>query len=155
MTVQMSHSVPGFIGQQTRTQCVALCYRMTKDKVQVLLVTSRGTGRWILPKGWPINGKSAAETALQEAWEEAGVKGRARDICLGMYSYGKWMGPDRILPCVGLVYPVQVKSLALKYPEKEERRRKWFSLKKAASKLDEAELAELVRSFDPGMITRH
>jgi len=57
-----------------RPQAMALCFRTTKKKVQVLLVTSRGTGRWLLPKGWQVPGKSLAESAAQEAWEEAGAK---------------------------------------------------------------------------------
>ena len=57
-----------------RLQVAALCYRRDGDSKEVLLVTSRGTGRWILPKGWPIDGLDAGEAALQEAWEEAGVR---------------------------------------------------------------------------------
>ncbi|MFC6583776.1 NUDIX hydrolase [Sulfitobacter aestuariivivens] len=53
-----------------RTQFAALCYRVKKGKVQVLLVTSRGTKRWIVPKGWPMDGKTPAQSAALEAWEE-------------------------------------------------------------------------------------
>lgn len=137
-----------------RTQYGALCYRVRKDKVQVLLVTSRGTGRWIIPKGWPIPGSSPAEAAAREAWEEAGVLGRLRDICLGIYSYAKRQPHGRPLPCVVAVYPVKVRKLEDDYPEAKERRRKWVSLKKAASLVEEPELAALLRGFNPAMLRR-
>ena len=58
-----------------RLQVAALCYRTGADGKEVLMITSRGTGRWIIPKGWPVEGKDGPASALQEAWEEAGVKG--------------------------------------------------------------------------------
>ncbi|MDJ0825372.1 MAG: NUDIX hydrolase [Rhodobacter sp.] len=131
-----------------RTQFGALCYRIQKDKAQVLLVTSRGTGRWILPKGWPIDGATPVEAALREAWEEAGVEGKVTGNALGIYSYIKREDGDR-MPCVVAVFPVRVKRLADRYPEAKERRRKWFSLKKAAAVLDESELRQILQGFDP------
>ena len=128
---------------------MALCFRTTKKKVQVLLVTSRGTGRWLLPKGWQVPGKSLAESAAQEAWEEAGAKGQAQNVLLGSFAYFKWQDDRRFVPCIGHVYPLHVKGLAHKYPEAGQRRRKWFGLKKAASKLDDPELARIVLAFDP------
>ena len=130
-------------------QAIALCFRTTKKKVQVLLVTSRGTGRWLLPKGWQVPGKSLAESAAQEAWEEAGAKGQAEDVLLGSFAYFKWQDDRRFVPCIGHVYPLHVKGLADKFPEAGQRRRKWFGLKKAASKLDDPELARIVLAFDP------
>ncbi len=132
-----------------RTQFAALCYRVLDGKTQVLLVTSRGTGRWIIPKGWPEHGKTPVESALTEAWEEAGVKGDVTGECLGLFSYQKNIEDQDDLPCVAMVYPVAVKSLAAKYPEKAERKRRWMSPKKAASRVDEPELARLLKNFDP------
>ena len=66
-----------------RTQYGALCWRMHRGKVEVLLITSRDTGRWVIPKGWPIAGLAPAETAAREAWEEAGVEGDIADDGLG------------------------------------------------------------------------
>ena len=137
--------------REVRTQFGALCYRIQNDKVQVLLVTSRGTGRWILPKGWPINGATPAEAALQEAWEEAGVEGKTQGNSLGIYSYYKQDDGSR-LPCVVAVFAVKVRALKRKYPESDERKRKWFSCKKAAELLEEPELQQLVRNFDPAAI---
>lgn len=135
-----------------RTQFAALCFRIVKDKPQILLVTSRGSKRWILPKGWPMTGATPAEAAETEAWEEAGVKGRVFGLCIGLYSYLKESddGPD--LPCVACVYPVKVKSLAEDYPEAGQRKRVWVSPKKAARMVAEPELRQILRSFDPKIL---
>lgn len=137
-----------------RTQFAALCYRIRNDKPEILLVTSRGSGRWILPKGWPIAGKTPGECALVEAWEEGGVQGKAHEQCLGVFSYNKSTDPDHTLPCLGLIYPIKVKSLATEYPEAGQRKRKWLRPKKAAARVDEPELAVLLRHFDPRLLTR-
>ncbi len=131
-----------------RTQFGALCYRIRQDKVQILLVTSRTRGRWIAPKGWPVPGATPAETALQEAWEEAGVEGKIKGDCLGIYTYTK-QREDGDLPCVVALFPVKVKRLHADYPESHQRKRKWFSRKKAAAAVDNPELAQLIRSFAP------
>lgn len=131
-----------------RSQFAALCYRIVRDKPEILLITSRGSGRWIAPKGWPMDGKTPAESAAQEAWEEAGVIGRAHDQCLGLYSYNKSLGHGVGLPCVALVYPVLVKSLVTDFPEKGQRLRKWFTPKKAAARVQEPELARILQDFD-------
>lgn len=135
-----------------RSQFAALCYRVNKNKVQILLVTTRKAGRWIVPKGWPMNGLTPADCAAKEAWEEAGVIGKAHDRCLGLYSYDKLLETGGHSPCVAMVYPVQVKSLDSRYPELDQRRRKWFSPKKAARLVNEPELARIIRDFDPRKI---
>lgn len=133
-----------------RTQFAALCFRVKNDKVQILLITSRGSGRWIVPKGWPMDNATPHEAAAQEAWEEAGVIGKAVPRPLGLYSYIKETGEaDANLPCVAMVYPVRVKSLSKDYPEVGQRKRKWVSQKKAAAMVDEPELARILRDFDP------
>ncbi|WP_085892937.1 NUDIX hydrolase [Roseovarius litorisediminis] len=135
-----------------RTQFAAVCYRIVKGKPEILMVTSRRAGRWIIPKGWPMDGKTPAESALIEAWEEAGVRGDAHNRCLGLYSYRKSIGPERGLPCVAMVYAIKVKSLAVKFPEKGQRRRKWMRPAKAAQKVDEPELSNILKYFDPDML---
>jgi 8-oxo-dGTP pyrophosphatase MutT (NUDIX family) len=142
------------IKSDMRTQFAALCYRMTNDKPEILLVTSRGSGRWILPKGWPIPGKTPGECALIEAWEEAGVLGKAHEQCLGIFSYHKTTDPKNSLPCLGLVFPVKVKALTNDYPEADQRKRKWMRPKKAAARVDEPELAAILRHFDPKALIR-
>ena len=131
-----------------RTQFAALPYRVKNDKVEVLIITSRGTGRWIVPKGWPMDGKTPAQCAKIEAWEEAGVIGKAEDRCLGIFSYQKVLTDDD-LPVMAMLYPVRVKSLSNDFPEAKERRRKWVTRKKAAKLVDEPELARIIKDFDP------
>ncbi len=133
--------------REVRTQFGALCWRIRDNKVQVLLVTSRGTGRWIIPKGWPVDGATPAEAAATEAFEEAGATGEIGTRCQGIYSYTKSGGDDGDLPCVVAVFPLKVQKTRRKYPEARERRRKWFSRKKAAARVDEPELAEIIQHF--------
>ncbi len=127
-------------------QVAALCYRKTAKGKEVLLVTSRGTGRWILPKGWPIRGKSEAQAALQEAWEEAGVKAaNVEEDPIGSYDYHKVLDEGLPVPVETLVYPVEVKTLAKSFPEADERKRKWVSPTDAAELVDEPQLQSLLR----------
>jgi 8-oxo-dGTP pyrophosphatase MutT (NUDIX family) len=135
-----------------RSQFASLCYRVKQNRTEILLITSRRSGRWIVPKGWPEIGMTPAEAAMKEAWEEAGVVGRTQDRCLGLFSYTKIVEDGTDLPCVVMVYPVRVKSLARDYPEAGERRREWFSAKRAAQKVEEPELARILRDFDPKLL---
>jgi len=132
-----------------RTQFGALCWRRRAGEVQVLLVTSRRSKRWIVPKGWPVDGATPAETASTEAWEESGVEGTVKPECLGIFSYYKGLGDDGEVPCVVAVFPIKVKNLKKNYPEARERSRRWFALEKAAKIVDEPELAAILSSFDP------
>ena len=157
MTAPIIKQLPLSLGQaektDVRTQFAALCYRVKNDKVQILLVTSRGSGRWIVPKGWPMDGKTPAESAAQEAWEEAGVAGLADSRPLGLFSYSKMLDDEETgLPCVAMIYGIRVKSLARDFPEAGQRMRKWVSRKKAAGMVDEPELSRILRDFDPRIL---
>jgi 8-oxo-dGTP pyrophosphatase MutT (NUDIX family) len=127
-----------------RTQYGAVCWRMHRGKVEVLLITSRDTGRWVIPKGWPIAGLTPADTAAREAWEEAGVEGSVLEYELGAFGYDKVLGPKSVVPCSVQVYGLRVAGLKDKFPEKKVRRRKWFDHDKAARKVAEPELRELL-----------
>ena len=131
MTTQAPISLNGGQKDDLRIQFAALCWRRKRGKLQVLLITSRGSKRWIIPKGWPMEGKTPAASALVEAWEEGGVVGQARGQCLGVYSYAK-VAADGTLPCLAMLYPVKVKALAKHFPEKGQRKRMWCSRRKAA-----------------------
>ncbi len=128
-------------------QAGALCWRMHRDRVQILLITSRDTGRWIIPKGWPVAGLGAADGAAREAWEEAGVEGTADSRPVGSFDYGKVLGDAAIAPCRVQVFALRVRRLADSYPERGQRRRKWFSLRKAAAKVQEPGLRRLILGF--------
>lgn len=156
MSVQTIHPPPfvvqGASRQDVRSQFAALCYRYEKGKLRVLLITSRKTDRWIIPKGWPVPGRTPPESALQEAWEEAGVIGTCDDICLGLFSYRKRGAVAGSLPCVAMVYPVKVSNLRDQYPEAGQRKRKWVSRTRAARMVSEPELARILKDFDPKLL---
>ncbi|MCF2871063.1 NUDIX hydrolase [Octadecabacter sp. G9-8] len=127
-------------------QVAALCTRGVGADKQVLLVTSRGTGRWIIPKGWPIRGLASSQAALQEAWEEAGVKGAtANSDPIGSYAYDKTMGSGLPMPVETLVYSVDVNGLENDFPEAGQRERRWVSPLEAANLVDEPELKSILR----------
>ncbi|EEE36376.1 hydrolase, nudix family [Rhodobacteraceae bacterium KLH11] len=133
------------IQRPRRVQVAALCTRGAGPGNDVLLITSRGTGRWILPKGWPIDGLNGPETALQEAWEEAGVRASdVQDDPVGHYSYDKILGNGTAQPVTASVYRVQVTDLAEEYPEAAQRKRCWVSPKVAAERVQEPELRDLL-----------
>ena len=134
-----------------RTQFAALCYRVKDEKLQFCLVTSRRSGRWIVPKGWPMHGETPSDAAATEAFEEAGVRGKVRERPIGVFSYYKVRSEDE-LPCLAVVYPLQVKKVLTKWPEKHERNRKWVSRKKAAAMVDDPELAAIISRFDPANV---
>jgi len=149
MIKQLPISLQGAAKSDVRTQFAALCYRIKRGKVQVLLVTSRRTKRWIVPKGWPMEGRTPAASALQEAWEEGGVRGRAEGGCLGVYTYAKGRYETDDLRCLAMLYPVSVTALAKRFPEAGQRRRRWVSRKKAVKLVSEKSLKELIKDFDP------
>ncbi len=133
-----------------RLQFAALCYRKKDDNngVEILLITSRGTGRWVIPKGWPMNGKLAHAVAEREAYEEAGVKGKADVKPLGTYSYMKGLDCGFEIPCKVQVHALKVSGFANNYKEKGQREMAWFSCEEAASRVDEAGLKALIREFE-------
>lgn len=131
-----------------RVQVGALCYRGAGDDKEVLLVTSRGTGRWIIPKGWPMDGKNGAEAARQEAWEEAGVsRGQLEHAPIGAYDSEKELDYGAVAPCTTTVFPLKVEKLADDYPEADERDRTWVSADQAAEMVDEKDLQKILREF--------
>lgn len=146
---ELPHVPPSAQDCAIHTQYAALCYRVTNGKPRILLVTSRGSGRWILPKGRPIPGQTGPNIALTEAWEEAGVTGEVHEGSLGPYRFVKQVAPGRVIPCVAMVYAVRVRGLATHFPEAGQRERRWFRPRKAARRVDEADLAEILRGFLP------
>lgn len=131
-----------------RTQFAALCYRFKDDKLQICLVTSRRSGRWIVPKGWPMDGETPADAAATEAFEEAGLRGKVDNRPIGVFSYYKVLSKDE-LPCIAVVYPLKVNKAVNNWPERKERRRKWFSRKRAAAIVDNRELRAIIEAFNP------
>lgn len=136
-----------------RRQCAALCWRMEADAPQILLITSRDTGRWVVPKGWPMPGLSPARTAAREAFEEAGVRGTVDERSLGCFGYEKVLGQGAArglrVACVVAVFPLRVEGLEDDFPEAGQRQRAWFAPAEAAARVDEPDLARLLAAFRP------
>jgi len=125
-------------------QVGALCLRDGKSGPEVLLVKS-SRGRWIVPKGWPMQGHTEAETAKIEAWEEAGVaKGHVSKTPVGGYMTEKRFDDGRRVACRVNVYRIDVTAMTKSYPEATMRKRKWMPLGKAARKVDDAGLQALL-----------
>ncbi len=121
-----------------------MCLRGEGTEREVLLVTSRGRGRWILPKGWPMAGRDLPGSALQEAWEEAGVRGRVSRGAVGHYHYANLLAGDFGQQVKTHVFRIDRVSLADEFPEAGERERRWWPLAEAAKQVEEPELAALL-----------
>ena len=141
---------PSSAAAGTFAQFAALPWRRTADgRVQVLLITSRDTRRWVIPKGWPMPDRTPAEAAAQEAYEEAGVVGAAADKPIGVFVYGKRLRDGAVQPLAVSVFPLEVFVEQLGFPEHGQRERLWTSPAEAAERVDEPELKALIRGFRP------
>jgi 8-oxo-dGTP pyrophosphatase MutT (NUDIX family) len=132
-----------------RRQVGALVWRFDEGVLKVLLVTSRETGRFVIPKGWPMKNIADSEAAAREAFEEAGVKGTIRARPIGHYNYSKIFGPGFALRCRVTVYAMQGSHIVSKWPEKSERKRYWMTLEDAAKSVHEPQLRDLIEDFIP------
>lgn len=131
-----------------RQQYAALCHRRNAlGDLEILLVTSRDTGRWIIPKGWAMKDKPAWGVAEQEAYEEAGARGTIGHEPAGFYQYDKRLKEDFGVPCRVQVYPLAVTEMLADYPEREERENAWFSPEDAAKRVHESSLKSLILAF--------
>lgn len=117
-----------------------------KGNVEVLLVTSRETRRWVIPKGWPWADRADHLAAAAEAHEEAGVLGRTTTVTLGYYSYQKKL-PDQVIAVRVEVYVLKVKRELDSWRERKQRKRAWFPIEEAAAKVDEIGLRRLMRKL--------
>ena len=128
----------------------ALPYRIDeKSGLHILLVTSRDTGRWVVPKGNPMPFREGHETAAEEAFEEAGVKGEIVSTAIGSFRYRK---RRRLLPSVNAevrLFPLRVVRLLDEWPEAHQRRRQWFTREEAAAAVAETGLKRLILGFEP------
>ena len=129
-------------------QVAALCYRQRNGGVEVLLITSLHTGRWIVPKGWPMKGRNTGETAAAEAWEEAGVvAARLGRNPLGAFRYTKRMRGGAGMPCETIVFPIRVENLVDDFPQKDRRDRRWVSPEEAVRLVDEPGLRDIMKEL--------
>ena len=127
-------------------QVAALPWR-EGDAVEIMLISSRETRRWVTPKGWPMNGKTDAESAAREALEEAGIVGEIEADPIGAFHYIKRRKNGSSTTLRVDVFPMHVERQRKNWPEKHERTTKWVSVAEAAESVDEPELRELILAF--------
>ncbi|MBX3580902.1 MAG: NUDIX hydrolase [Rhizobiaceae bacterium] len=130
-----------------RIQVAALPWRKADAGIEILLITSRDTGRWVLPKGWPEAGEDFGEAAAREAGEEAGISGAISRREAGRYFYSKIRASGEAIACEVLVYPLEVDIVAEKWKEKRQRKRKWVKPSDASRMLNEPDLCKLISAF--------
>ena len=137
-----------------RQQYAALCYRVKKKtgELEMLLLTSRDTGRWVIPKGWPMEGKLCHEAAAREAYEEAGVKGEAGAARIGTYLYDKGMRHGLKVQCMVQVYPLLVMDMLKDFPEKGSRKIEWVPFREGAGRVAEPMLRDLILDFERSLL---
>jgi 8-oxo-dGTP pyrophosphatase MutT (NUDIX family) len=138
-------------------QVAALCWRLADGSaLEVLLITSLNSKRWILPKGWLIEGLTPAESAAREALEEAGVTGNTAGKPFGSYHYLKERKDGGGMPCSVDVFALEVTGQMDEWPEKGAREIAWLGLEDAAARVSEPGLRELLRTFrkQPRIVSR-
>lgn len=136
-------------------QVAALIWRKTSREAEVLLVTSRVSGHWLLPKGWPIEGKSLAVATKEEAFEEAGVWGYCGGSPVGTYGYRKLLTAGVALDCVVDVFAIEAIGVLADWPEHAQRSREWFTLSEAADRVMEPDLARFLSQCDGQFVDQH
>lgn len=135
-------------------QVAAIPFRIVAGgALEVMLVTSRGTRRFIVPKGWPMKGKSARQAALIEAREEAGVIGKALKRPAGSYCYWKRLSTSFVHVEV-TAFLIEVTDEIEDWQEAGARQRAWLQPADAALLIDEPELSTLIRKLDLSDVTQ-
>jgi 8-oxo-dGTP pyrophosphatase MutT (NUDIX family) len=131
-----------------RRQVAALPWRRGVDGIEILLVTSRETRRWVTPKGGRMAGRSDAESAAQEALEEAGVEGVITEGPVGTFRYLKVLKRRAPRWCVVAVHALEVRVEHETWHEQAERERVWVSRDEAVRRVDEPDLKALIAVFE-------
>lgn len=129
-----------------------------KDKrgdIELMLVTTRRRGRWIVPKGWGSPDRAPYLSAAMEAFEEAGVIGEIVPTAVGTYDYTKEGKDGALTPCRVTLFPLRVRGTLTHWPERGERQRRWLPISDAADLVDNPELADIVDRIDaqPQLLT--
>ncbi|MDR6669702.1 NUDIX hydrolase [Rhizobium sp. 1399] len=139
-----------------RQQYGALCFRYRNggpetdhSEIEVLVVTTRDSGRWIIPKGWPMKKKKPHEAAAIEAWEEAGVRGTVSKQPVGRYTYLKELDDGDVVPCIVDIFQIEVDRTQGQFREVGQRVLDWVSPDEAARRVRELELKSLLVDFRP------
>lgn len=132
---------------EKRKQYAALPWRFAGGGREVLLISSRDTGRWVIPKGWPIRGLSPSETAAREAFEEAGLGGMVSKKPIGAFAYDKKLRDGSVKNTTVEVFSMEQMIQHPDWPEKGQRRLQWFPVREAAEQVAEPELKDIIRKL--------
>jgi 8-oxo-dGTP pyrophosphatase MutT (NUDIX family) len=126
-----------------------LPYRFTPmGRLEILLVTTRQTGRWIVPKGWPVKGLTPAKSAAREAFEEAGLRGKIGTRPVGAFRYTKTADdPAGDMDCEVKIFPLLVKSQSAAWPEAGQRDLRWADPETAIALIGDEELKAVIAAF--------
>lgn len=142
----LSHAVKA----SHKQQFAALPFRLSATgELEIMLITSRTTRRWIIPKGWPMGDRPPHKVAAQEAEEEAGIEGRATKKPVGAYFYDKMLANGALVRCRVEVFALEVKKQRSTWPERKHRERRWLTREDAAALAGDVELQPLIRAFVP------
>lgn len=133
----------------------ALPWRRTPDGVQILLITTRHTRRWIVPKGWPDEGRDPQECAAQEAYEEAGVIGDIGQEVIGVFVHRKQLKSGQMVSCRIHVYAMEVTDLCADWAEQDVRETKWCSVDEALALVGDSGLRRIIAKFSRAAATLH
>jgi len=133
--------------EATESQYAALPWRWTHDRLEILLITTLTTRRWVVPKGWPVAGCTPSECAAHEALEEAGVTGETTRRPFGSFSYVKRRKTGEAVPCRVSVFPLEVEHQCRNWPEKAVREICWCSVEEAMGRVSEPGLRRLIAKF--------
>jgi 8-oxo-dGTP pyrophosphatase MutT (NUDIX family) len=116
--------------------------------LEILVVTTRQSRRWIVPKGWPIKRLTPAKSAAREAFEEAGVRGKIGARAIGAFTYKKAADANGAeADCEVKIFPLLVKSQGANWPEFGQRVVQWVDPEKAIALIREPELKSMVAKF--------
>ncbi len=133
-------------GGPSGRQYAALPFRY-RHSLEILLISSRETHRWVIPKGWPMKGRKPHAAAAREALEEAGVVGRIAKRSIGSYQYVKRLKNGAPLLCTVEVFPMMVRHQRHHWREQGQRTTQWFPAEEAAVVVEEPELKTLIDDF--------
>ena len=148
LMAKLRQGTPAEPDREPRAQFATLPWRRNAaGGVEMLVITSRETHRWVIPKGWPIKGLKSGPSAAREAFEEAGVTGELSKKPLGVYHYEKRLRSGRVQAVRVAVYALKVTREAEEWPEKGQREKAWIPVAEASARVDEPELKGLLARF--------
>ena len=130
-----------------KLQVGCICYKKEKKKLKILIITSRNSKRWIIPKGWIKKNLGSIRSAEAEAWEEAGVKGKCYKNTIGFYTYQKIGKNGKGRRCTVKVFALKVREQLNDFPEKNFRTLRWITPEKSHKFIENKELVQVLENF--------